>query len=73
MKPVKLTSCRIASRRLSRAVTVITRAGRQLEQASRIAPDRYNADRLHFLATGLRDLSLPLTRIASRLQKGGEL
>ena len=66
-------SHRIASRRLTRAVTLITRAGRQLEHASRVAPDKYNADRLRFLATGLRDLSLPLTRIASRLQKGGEL
>jgi len=64
-------SNRIASRRLTRAVTLLHRAGRQLDGASRVTPDRYNRDRLHNLATGLRELGLPLTRIASRLEKGG--
>ena len=73
MQALHSTSPRIASRRLNRAVTLITRAGLQLEHASRVAPDRYNADRLHLIAIGLRDLSLPLTRIATRLEKGGEL
>ena len=62
------SSNRIASRRLTRAITLLYRAGRQLDDASRVAPDRYNSDRLRSLATGLRDLSLPLSRIASRLQ-----
>jgi hypothetical protein len=65
-------SRRIASHRLTRAITLLTRAGRQLENASRLAPDKYNSDRLRFLATGLRDFSLPLSRIAGRLEKGGE-
>jgi hypothetical protein len=65
-------SHRIASRRLTRAITLLTRAGRQLDYASRLAPDPYNADRLRVLATGLRDLSLPLSHIASRLEKGGD-
>jgi len=69
LKPLNLTSPRIASRRLTRAVTLLSRAGRQLDAASRLAPDKYHADRLRFLATGLRDLSLPLVRIASRLEK----
>jgi hypothetical protein len=66
-------SHRIASRRLTRAITLLTRAGRQLDNASRLAPDKYNADRLRFFAIGIRDLSLPLSRIASRLEKGGAL
>jgi hypothetical protein len=66
-------SPRIASRRLTRAVTLLTRAGRQLENVSRATPNKYNADRLRFIATGLRDLSLPLSRIASQLEKGNEV
>ena len=64
-------SRRLASRRLTRAITFLTRAGRQLENASRIAPDKYNRDRLQFLAIGLRNLSVPLSKIASLLQHGG--
>ena len=67
------TSARIASRRLARAVALLVRAGKQLDHAGRIVPDRYNSDRLRSLATGLRDLSLPLSRIASRFEKGGDL
>ena len=66
-------SSRVASRRLTRAVTLLHRAGRQLSEASRTAPDRYNRERLLGLAIGLRDLSLPLSRIASGLEKGGEI
>ena len=66
-----LHSTRIASRRLTRAITLLSRAGKQLDSASQTVPDRYQMDRLRFLATGLRDLSLPLSRIASRLEKGG--
>lgn len=70
---VNLISYRFASRRLSRAITLLATAGQQLDTASRLAPDKYNADRLHFLAAGLREFCLPLSRIASRLEKGGEL
>jgi len=41
--------------------------------ASQHAPDKYNADRLRFFARGLRDVSVPLSNIASRLEKGGQL
>jgi len=47
------------------------RTGKQLDAASRTAPDKYHADRLRFLATGVRDVTLPLCRIASHLQKRG--
>lgn len=63
-------SRRAASRRLERAITLLHRAGRQLDAASHAAPDRFHRDRLYNLALGLRELSLPLARIASRLQKG---
>jgi hypothetical protein len=64
------SSTRIASRRLTRAVTLLARAGRQLDDASRFVSDRHSRDRLRFLATGLRELSLPLSRIASRFENG---
>ncbi len=66
-------SYRNASRRLTKAVTLLYRAGKQLDEASRTAPDTYNANRLRFIATGVREVSLPLSKIASRLEKGGEL
>jgi hypothetical protein len=65
-----ISSHRIASRRLTRAVALLYRAGLQLDGASQIAPDRHNRDRLHTLAVGIRELSLPLSRIASRLERG---
>jgi hypothetical protein len=72
MATLDTTSNRVASRRLSKAVTLLFRAGKQLEAASRTAPDKYHADHLRFIATGLRGVTLPLYRIASRLEKGGE-
>ena len=71
MRELESSSNRFATRHLSKAVVLLIRAGRQLDAASRTAPDKYNADRLRFFATGLRDVTLPLHRIASRLQKGG--
>jgi len=71
MAPLHNSSNRIASRRLSKAVTLLFRAGKQLDAASRTAPDKYHADRLRFLATGVRDVTLPLCRIASHLEKRG--
>lgn len=73
MSILERNSSRTSSRRVIRAVTLLYRAGRQLDTASQTAPDRYNRDRLHDLASGLRSLSLPLSRIASRLENGGEL
>lgn len=67
------TSSRIASRRLERAVTLLNRAGRQLDRASHVAPDRFQRDRLFSLASGLREFTLPLSRLASYLQRGGQL
>jgi hypothetical protein len=66
-------SNRVASRRLTRGVTLITRAGRALDGASQAASDRFHRDRLRVFATGLREVSLPLSRVASILEKGGEL
>ena len=65
------TSRRVASRRVARALPYIAYAAQQLFRASQAAPDRFNRDRLHVLADGLRRLTLPLSRIASRLEKGG--
>lgn len=70
MEPLNVTSNRTASRRLTRALTLLNRAGRQLDGASHAAPDRFQRDRLRFFATGLRELSLPLSRVASILEKG---
>ncbi len=70
MAPLELTSSRAASRRVSRAAILLNRAGRQLDGASHAAPDRFHRDRLRFFAAGLRDLSVPLSRIASHLENG---
>lgn len=71
MRRVEHISNRAASRRLARAVALLDRAGEQLSAASQAAPDRYHRNKLHTLAVGLRDLSLPLSRIASVLERGG--
>jgi hypothetical protein len=70
MAPLNDTSSRTASRRLSRALTLLHRASRQLECASQSVPDRYNRDHLFNLSIGLREICLPLYRAASRLEKG---
>lgn len=71
--PLHITSNRVASRRLMRALILLNRAGRQLDFASQATPDRFHRDRLHSFAEGLRELSIPLSRLASRFEKGGEL
>lgn len=63
-------SHRISSRRLARALVFLHRAERQMASASQAAPDRYHRDRLRFIADGLRQLSLPLTKVVSRLERG---
>jgi hypothetical protein len=65
-------SPRIASRRVTRALTLLHRASRQLEAASQSAPDRYHKDEIFSFALGLRGLCLPLGRVASRLERGAE-
>jgi hypothetical protein len=72
MNKFEHTSNRTASRKLVRAVTFLTLAGQQLSAASQSAPDRYHRYKFHRLALGLRDFSLPLSRIASLLERGGE-
>jgi hypothetical protein len=64
------TSRRVASRKLARSLAYLHHAERQMASASQAAPDRYHQDRLRFIANGLRELSIPLTRIVSRLERG---
>jgi len=64
------TSHRIASRRVARAIILLSRAGEQLQAASQTTPDRYSCDRLRFLATGIRELSIPLSKIATCFEEG---
>ena len=73
MFPLELTSNRTASRRLERAIMLLNRAGRQLDGASHASRERFHRDRLYSLATGLREFTLPLSRLASFLQRGGQL
>lgn len=63
-------SHRIASSRVARAIILLSRAGEQLRAASQTTPDRYSCNRLRVLATGLRELSIPLLKIASCFEKG---
>ena len=72
MPKVEHTSNRTASRKLVRAVTFLTLAGQQLSAASQASSDRYHRNKFHRLALGLREFSLPLSRIASLLERGGD-
>ena len=72
MRRLERNSIHIASRRLVRAVALLSRAGPQLDNASRFVSARYNADRLRSFATGLPDLSIQLS-LATQIEKGGEL
>lgn len=60
-------SNRIASRRLERALTLLSRAGRQFEAASEAAINKYDRDHFLSLALGVRELCVPIFRTASRL------
>lgn len=71
MSRVSHTASRAASRRLARAVFLLDCAGRQISAASNASSDRYHRNKLHNLAIGLRDLTLPLYRIVSHLERGG--
>lgn len=70
MRKVEHTSPRAASRRVARAVSFLTLAGEQLAAASHASPDRYHRNKLHSFSIGIRELSLPLSRIASHLERG---
>jgi hypothetical protein len=71
MRRVEHVSHRAASRRLARAVSLLHLAGQQLLAASQASPDRFHRNKLRGLALGLREVSLPLSRIASVLERGG--
>jgi hypothetical protein len=71
MSKVEHASNRTASRKVLRAVTLLTLAGEQLSAAGQSSPDRYHRNRFHNLARGLKELSLPLSRLASILERGG--
>lgn len=67
------SSRRIASRHVAKAVILLSRAGQQLQAASQTIADNYSCDRLRFFATGVRDVALPLSKIASCLERGYDL
>ena len=66
-------SHRIASRRLQRALAHINRAGQQLDAASVASNNKLDREHFRSLASGLRELYLPLCKTASRLERGGLL
>lgn len=72
MKPLDRSSSLAASRKLARAVSLLSLAGEQLAAARHSSLDRYHRKKLHNFSIGLRELSLPLSRIASRLERGGQ-
>jgi hypothetical protein len=63
------TSRRVASRKLARSLAYLHSAERQMASASQAEPNRYHQDRLRFITDGLSELSIPLTRIVSRLER----
>jgi len=69
MSKVEHTSSRAASRRLARAASLLNLASKQLNAASDVSPDRYHRTKFHNLALGLREFTLPLSRIASVLER----
>lgn len=69
-RQLNLTSRRTASRRVLRAIKLLTRAGKQLDFASKSAPDKHNRDRLRFFVIGFRDLANSFSKIASQLERG---
>lgn len=72
MSKVEHTSNRTASRKLVRAVTFLTLAGQALNAAGQVSKDHYHRKKFHRLAVGLREFSLPLSRIATLLERGGD-
>lgn len=72
MAQLNSTSHRIASRRLHRALILLHRASRYIEAASQSA-DRHHKDELLEFALGLREICIPLFRVAARLEKGGKV
>ena len=73
LKSVDRTSNRIASRRLQRALVLLNRAGQQFDAASSAATTRQDREHLRSLASGIRELYIPLSKTASRLEREGSL
>lgn len=73
MSQVDHTSTRAASRHLARAVSLLHLACTQLSAASQASPDRRSRTKLHNLALGLREFSIPLDRLASLFERGCRL
>ncbi len=71
MSRVSHTSDCAASIRLARAVSHLQQAGKELSAATQAAPDRYHQKQLRSLAVDLRTLSMPITGIATSLERGG--
>jgi hypothetical protein len=72
MRRVEHTSNNDARLRLARVVRLLNRAGEQLQAARHASDDRYHRNALNEIVIGLRDVSLPLSRIASSLKRGCE-
>jgi hypothetical protein len=70
MAQLDRSSGRIASRRVERCISLLACASTELHRASGATNDTYSRDRLRYLANGLRNISLPLSRIASHLEQG---
>lgn len=73
MKRLDPSSNRIASRRLERALAFLNRAGQQFDAASHAAINQQDRDHFRSLASGIRELYIPLCKTASRLERGGTL
>ena len=72
MKRLERLSPRIASRRLQRSISLLTYASTELYRAGQAAGDSYTRNRLRVFADGLRSVSIPLSRIASHLERGAQ-
>jgi hypothetical protein len=71
VKPTQLNLSphKTASPPLRRALTLLFRACKEISSAIRVAPDEYHRQCLHCLAAEVKDLSLPLARVAARIAK----
>ena len=72
MSKVSHTNDRAASLRLTRAVSHLNQAGRQLAAATVAAPSRYHQKQIRRLSVDLRTLSAPIEGLASFLEKAGD-
>jgi hypothetical protein len=63
-------SPRLASRRVQRCIALLKCASTELYRASGAANDTHSRNRLKCLASSLRNLAVPMSRIASHLERG---